>query len=782
MIVKTGLVVLAAVVCALALITGSSAQERQEAVVEVRVWQDVGDELDIYISARPRGGSWRPFGTIALPLDDGESASGRYRYGDIFLDVPLTGPGSATVEVRVWQAVEDSARIYVSARPWGGDWSVLGTNALPLDDGLSLTGQYRYGDVVLTVPTSEPHVTTLMGIETVGGLAFDHDGNLLVLDGETDSVLRVSPRGVATTLAGGGGLGFVDGPGHQAQFGSLVDVAVAEDGMVYVVDSWNEVVRKVTPEGVVSTVGGFYDATAIATIGDTLFVNYEDGVSAIAADGVVTSVISWASGLVDGPTEQDGVGVNNVIAMTGSSDGSLYLLEEGALPDRGSVTVIRVLRNGAVETLYTSDVAAFGGDLAAPSDIAVDSDGTVYVSSSYHNQILALTRAGELRAVAGTGVGGYLDGGVSQAQFNRPTALALAPDGRLAIRDAYNDVIRVVDSTAGSAELSVRRGVKPTYLDGVGVVTIFSGAAAAGLAGRDGPQQVASHESPQMMAFDTDGGLIVVEGWHDPVIRRVAPNGHVTTLTGGESGSRNGPCDQAQFHSIDAVAVSSNGDIYVSETHRDRIRVISRTESGCEVTTLLEGSGTADGAVEEARVKWISDMVFDGEGNLLFLDSGRIRVVTPDGHVGTAVELEEGTVGPQGALDVDGEGNMFVVGRKSIQIYHADGRRTSVFRGSWADTARGTSLLGDMRDVVVGRDGAIYVVDVEFMMVVRVTAGGETSIVAGAPRPWGDRGHETGGPANEVTFTYLGNLLVDTDGNLLLSDTYADKIWKIPLP
>ena len=134
-----------------------TAQDGPSATVEVRVWQDVGDELAIYISARPAGGSWRTLGTIPLPLDDGVSSSGRFRYGDIAIDVPLPGQTSAaTVEVRVWQDVNDSAGIYVSARPADGSWRTLGTIPLPLDDGVSSSGRFRYGDISLDVPLPAP--------------------------------------------------------------------------------------------------------------------------------------------------------------------------------------------------------------------------------------------------------------------------------------------------------------------------------------------------------------------------------------------------------------------------------------------------------------------------------------------------------------------------------------------------------------------------------------------------------------------------------------------------
>ena len=152
--IAIGLVVLAAVGGALAL-----AQPRPVANVELRVWENVNDPAVNYISARPAGGSWRTFGTVRLPLDDGVSRSGRYRYGDATVEVPLPDasgacatPPVANVELRVWEDVNDPAVNYVSARPAGGSWRTFGTVRLPLDDGVSRSGRYRYGDATVEVP------------------------------------------------------------------------------------------------------------------------------------------------------------------------------------------------------------------------------------------------------------------------------------------------------------------------------------------------------------------------------------------------------------------------------------------------------------------------------------------------------------------------------------------------------------------------------------------------------------------------------------------------------
>ena len=132
--------------------------------VEVRVLQNVEDGREIHISARPAAGLWQTLGRIPLALDDGFSPRGRYRYGDISVDVGLPNRSSpVTVHVRVWQDVRDDQNIYVSARGSLGEWDTLGTISLPLDDGLTSDRALRYGDVRLEVPLPTEAVSTLAG-------------------------------------------------------------------------------------------------------------------------------------------------------------------------------------------------------------------------------------------------------------------------------------------------------------------------------------------------------------------------------------------------------------------------------------------------------------------------------------------------------------------------------------------------------------------------------------------------------------------------------------------
>ena len=208
-----------AAVLGLAVVATGAAQGEATARVEVRVWQDVGDEREIHVSARPADGSWRTLGTIPLPLEDGVSSAGD-RYGEFVVDVPLVDWAEPrVVHVRVWQNVHLGSEISIGARPASGLWSTLGRLSLPLDDGFSSSGRYRYGDVAFTVSLPEEQVRTLAGdgghaMEYVDGPSeterfgrlrkdlhgvwrFDHDGSVLVADFRNRAIRRVGLDGTS---------------------------------------------------------------------------------------------------------------------------------------------------------------------------------------------------------------------------------------------------------------------------------------------------------------------------------------------------------------------------------------------------------------------------------------------------------------------------------------------------------------------------------------------------------------------------------------------------------
>ncbi len=127
-------------------------------IVDLRIWQDVNDAENVWISARPEGGNWRELGTVPFPLDrdegvrvDHPGARPTYRYRDLAI---------GGVEVRFWQFTAEPERFYIRACghecPEYGACSPRGMTHLPLDDGHSPSGRYRYGDLAVAIPLAGP--------------------------------------------------------------------------------------------------------------------------------------------------------------------------------------------------------------------------------------------------------------------------------------------------------------------------------------------------------------------------------------------------------------------------------------------------------------------------------------------------------------------------------------------------------------------------------------------------------------------------------------------------
>ena len=185
-------------------------------IIELRVWQRVNDAENLWVSARPRGGRWDTLGTIPLP-EDGRTPSygnmGQHTFGDIAM---------AGVGVRVWQRTHEPERIYVQA--CGGceerwrPWRPLGKIPLPLDDGHSPNGRYRYGDINVAVPRDNPglvadreHLLALRDVLAGDGAELDWDIGTPTTSWEGVTVARTPPRVSALRLVDRGLTGEIWG-------------------------------------------------------------------------------------------------------------------------------------------------------------------------------------------------------------------------------------------------------------------------------------------------------------------------------------------------------------------------------------------------------------------------------------------------------------------------------------------------------------------------------------------------------------------------------------------
>jgi hypothetical protein len=527
-------------------------------------------------------------------------------------------------------------------------------------------------------------------------VALDAAGNLYVADTFNDAIRKVSPAGSVTTLAGTAGQGgSADGDGAAARFRCPRGVAVDAAGNVYVADTCNHTVRRVTPGGTVTTVAGSAgERGADDGSGGSARFNYPHGV-AVDDSGDV-----WVA-------------------------------------DTFNQAIRRIAPGGAVTTIAGSPGQPGSADgtgpaarFAWPAGVVVEASGDLWVADTYNHTIRRVTPGGEVTTPAGSpGQPGSSDGTGSAAGFAWPAGLAVGSGGALHVADTYNDTVRVV-STAGS-------------------VTTLAGTPGH-RGGTDGTGAAARFAWPGAAAVDVAGDVYVADT-HGSTIRKITPAGVVTTVAGapGEAGSADGPATDARLRWPGGVAVDVAGDLYVADTYNHTIRKVS----GGRLTTLAGSAGqrgAADGTGAAARFDHPGGIAVDGAGNVFVADTGNstVRRVTPAGvvttvaaragHTGSADGMRSGVRfdHPRGVA-VDAAGNLYVADtfnstvRKIVPagaVFTLAG--TAGQRGSADGTGAAASFDLPTGVAVDGR-GNVYVADTGSSTVRRVTPAGEVTTVTG---------------------------------------------------
>jgi sugar lactone lactonase YvrE len=331
--------------------------------------------------------------------------------------------------------------------------------------------------MIVTTPSSQSQVSTLAGYGATGstdgngtsarfynpyGVTVDSSGNIFVADTNNGKIRKITSNGIVTTFAGGGST-FADGTGTSASFSGPYGITVDLTGTIYVADTGGLKIRKITAAGVVTSLAGI-------------------------------------SGL---PGSTDGVGTS----------------------------------------------ARFSG----PAGVAVDSSGNVYVADAGNHKIRKITPDGIVSTFAGTGISGSADGGGIVASFFSPYGITIDSNGNIYIGDSRNNKIRKITPTA--------------------VVTTFAGSGTAG--STDALGTAATFNYPVGLAFDTSGNLLVADRLNNK-IRKITADGNVTTFAGnGTVGSTDGIRTSASFYYPFGIAIGPDGYIYVADSGNNKIRRIS---------------------------------------------------------------------------------------------------------------------------------------------------------------------------------------------------------------
>jgi len=262
-------------------------------------------------------------------------------------------------------------------------------------------------------------IGTAASFKSPRGLSLGPDGNIYVADTESHVIRKVTPGGVVTTLAGGGTQSFADGTGTNALFNWPYDVSVARDGNIYVADTHNERIRKITPQGVVTSIAGQATSTASGA--------NPDGTGAAAS-------------------------FNLPHALEVGPDGIIYVADTNNNRIRKVTTTGVVTTLAGQETAGTSDATGASASFNKPRGIEIDKDGNVYVGDTDNHRIRKITPGGTVTTFTGNTLGDS-DGRIINATFNLPWSVAIGPDGNIYVADTGNNKIRKIDS--GSTSLNM---------------------------------------------------------------------------------------------------------------------------------------------------------------------------------------------------------------------------------------------------------------------------------------------------------------------------------------
>ena len=485
------------------------------------------------------------------------------------------------------------------------------------------------------------------------------------------------------TFAGTGeaGAGGDGGPAAEAQLNFPEGLELDGSGNLYVADTLNGRIRRIDAEGVITTIAG-------------------TGERGFSGDGgpAAEAQLTWA----------------DVLALDGS--GNLYVADGGRIR--------RIDAEGVITTIAGTGERGFSGDggpaaeaqLTWAAGLALDGSGNLYVADG--GRIRRIDAEGVITTIAGTGERGFSgDGGpAAEAQFAYPSGLALDGSGNLYVADSENSRIRRIDPE--------------------GTITTIAGTGERGFSGDGGPATEARLAYPGGLAVDGSGNLYVADSGNSR-IRRIDPEGTITTIAGSGPGSSSGgysgdggPATEAQFSGPGALAVDGSGNLYVADRFNNRIRVIRPPGERNPVTQEFPHFANGDSTV--------SDLV------LVNVDTTTVtpvvRFYSSKGNPISADSLVDVT----GDLELTADGALAVtagippLAARTIST-HGRGGLTSGSVRVVADGYIGGFLRFDSRAVGVAGVGAAQPVNDALFPARRKEGGINTGAAVRNPR---DRGHD----------------------------------------
>ena len=575
---------------------------------------------------------------------------------------------------------------------------------------------------------------TLNGASVLGGLSVStvpfrrqlYTLTAFNLKGSSQAFATVAARGLELFAGNVDGPGWMDGTGSAARFNQPQGVVADGAGNLYISDSANQTIRKLTQAGIVTTLAGS-----------------------------VGQLASW-DGTPGGFRYPAGLAVD--------ASGNLYVA------DRGNSSIRKVTPSGVVSTLAGTSGASGSANgagavarFAGPSSLALTAAGDLIVADTNNHLLRKVTAAGVVTTLAGSaGLGGTADGNGSAARFTYPEGVVVHPNGNIYVTDRGNQTLRQVTPA--------------------GVVTTLAGS--PGLSGTaDGTGSAARFFNPRRVAVDGAGDLWISDG--SQTLRKVTTGGTVTTMAGAASayGWVDGPAASARFNGLVGLAFVPSGRLAIADEFNHAVRLLDLTQGLSTFAGAPPQAGNTDGSATSARFSGPQGVTMDGNGNAYVADPGNnsIRKITPAGQT-TTLAGTTGLAAPTG-LALDAAGNLFVTDMTNhtlLQITPAGVMSTFAGLAGSAGSTDGTGAAARFNSpnmVALDASGNLYLTDSGNHTIRKITPGGVVTTLAGLAGAAGlADGHGTAARFNIPT-----GIAVDGGGNLFVGDLNNNKIRKITL-
>lgn len=308
-------------------------------------------------------------------------------------------------------------------------------------------------------------------LNSPNGLTVDAQGNLYIADQGNNCIRKVTPDGTVSVYAGSKTAGFKDGPASEARFNGPCGMTVDSKGNLFVCDYYNHCIRKITPNGQVTTYAGiglegYKDGKADQAMfnqplavtcdkqGNLYVGDFENhAIRKITPDGQVSTFVGGKKGFKDGTGEY--AQIAGPASITIDKDGNLFII------DVYNSAIRKITPSGYTTTLLSKDLKGFVdstiviGQLTFQSSgfgsgngggILVDNDGDLYIADGPGNVVLYVNMSAKVvKVLAGNGNPGLIDGEGFKARFNNPIELAKDPRGYIYVCDFNNHAVRKVE-------------------------------------------------------------------------------------------------------------------------------------------------------------------------------------------------------------------------------------------------------------------------------------------------------------------------------------------------